>query len=122
MKVALAATLASVAIAFRPASIYRPVAPASSKFLPATGNFRPSAATIRTQASGTLTTMSASAEDEEQSGSPFTRRSFLEGATKAAGVLGAGMFVHTNFVAGVPYHGKPDLSGKVRHLRMRWGQ
>lgn len=54
---------------------------------------------------------------DEQSEGPFTRKSLLEGVTKAAGVLGAGAFVQKGFFAGVPYHGTPDLSGKVRSGR-----
>ena len=54
--------------------------------------------------------------DEGSSGGPFTHKSLLEGVTKAAGVLGAGTFVQKGFFAGVPYHGRPDLTGKVRHV------
>lgn len=58
--------------------------------------------------------MSVSADDDEDSSSgPFTRKSLLEGVTKAAGVLGAGTFVQKGFFAGVPYHGTPDLTGKT---------
>lgn len=65
--------------------------------------------------------MSGSNDDggEEQSQGPFTRKSLLEGVTKTAGVLGAGTFVQKGFFAGVPYHGTPDLSGKVRHMTKR---
>lgn len=61
--------------------------------------------------------MSVSADEDEDSGGPFTRKSLLEGVTKAAGVLGAGTFVQKGFFAGVPYHGTPDLTGKVRHVK-----
>lgn len=52
-------------------------------------------------------------EEVDSNGGPFTRKKLLETTTKAAGVLGAGLFVETGFIAGVPYNGKPDLSGKV---------
>lgn len=53
-------------------------------------------------------------DGSEQGGGAFSRKSLLEGVTKTAGVLGAGTFVQKGFFAGVPYNGKPDLSGKVR--------
>lgn len=52
-------------------------------------------------------------------GGPFTRRALLEGVTKAAGVIGAVTFVQKCFISGVPYHGKPDLSGKVSRKERR---
>lgn len=46
----------------------------------------------------------------------LTRKALLEGVGKAAGVVGAGTFVQKGFFAGVPYHGQPDLIGKVRGI------
>lgn len=54
---------------------------------------------------------------EEDGDGPFTRKSLLEGVTKTAGVLGAGAFVQKGFFAGIPYHGSPDLTGKVNKRR-----
>lgn len=52
----------------------------------------------------------------EATDDPFSRKALLEGATKAAGVIGAGTFLQKGFISGVPYNGKPDLSGKVRFM------
>lgn len=59
--------------------------------------------------------MSSSADEDGEGGGLFTRKALLEGVTKGAGVLGAGTFVQKGLFAGVPYHGNPDLTGKVRH-------
>lgn len=62
----------------------------------------------------TLTMSSVSQDGAGGDGEgPFTRKSLLKATTKAAGVLGAGLFVGRGFFAGVPYNGKPDLRGKV---------
>ncbi|CAM9394948.1 unnamed protein product [Discosporangium mesarthrocarpum] len=50
--------------------------------------------------------------DTEGNG-PFTRKSLLEGAGKAAGVVGVGGFLRRGFVVGTPYSGTPDLTGKT---------
>lgn len=91
-----------MAFALRPAPIARLLAPDS-----------PNAPVItRHTARPTCSQLRMGADDA--GAGPFTRKSLLEGVTKTAGVLGAGAFVQTGFFAGVPYFGKPDLSGKVR--------
>ena len=108
MKILLAANLASLALSFTPVPI-PPflVQPASSKLAYKT-RYRPGSG-IRANNYGTLV-MSA-AEDEGEGA--FTRKKLLEGVTKASGVLAAGTFVQRGFFAGVTYHGKPDLCGRV---------
>lgn len=58
------------------------------------------------------------AGDESIDG-PFTRKSLLEGVSKAAGVVGAGAFVQKGLIAGVPYNSRPDLTGKARIVSIR---
>lgn len=112
MKVALAASFVSVVVGLCPApkSLLR-MPERGALLLPSRDNGIPAAA-----ARTSIRMASSSPADgggDEQSTGPFTRKSLLEGVTKAAGVLGAGTFVQKGFVAGVPYHGSPDLSGKV---------
>lgn len=112
MRVALSASFIAVASALRPAPI--------SRLLAASGNSNPIVtktrvfkhATTSSAAAGVVMSAGTDGSDEENGG-PFTRKALLEGATKAAGVVGAGTFVQKSFFAGVPYNGKPDLSGKV---------
>lgn len=106
MRLALSASFIAVASALCPAPISR-LAPASGN-----SNYLVTKNRVFKHAS---TMMSAAENDsgDEESGGPFTRKALLEGSTKAAGVLGAGTFVQKGFFAGVPYNGKPDLSGKV---------
>lgn len=119
MRVALAVSFYGLAFALRPAPIARLLAPVSSNAkLPSNRNSFSTSSSSRTPSSVPCTTMMASGPsndegDREQSEGPFTRKSLLEGVTKTAGVLGAGTFVQKGFFAGVPYNGKPDLSGKV---------
>lgn len=113
MKVALAASFVSVAFGLCPAPSSRLRAPGRSALpLPFARDYGTPAASAQT--SVRMASSSSSPADDEQSTGPFTRKSLLEGATKTAGVLGAGTFVQKGFFAGVPYHGSPDLSGKVR--------
>ncbi len=100
MRLAVAASFASVAFALRPAPISRLPVTESSVTLPS----------CHRQSTSTALRMMA---DDAPAGGPFTRKSLLEGVTKGAGVLGAGTLVQKGFFAGVPYFGTPDLSGKV---------
>ena len=115
MRVALSLSLASVAVALRPAPVFRLSSSTGSAWLRSrSGLIAEQTCAPRTD---TLLLMSVSADDnEDRSSGPFTRKSLLEGFTKTAGVLGAGTFVQKGFFAGVPYHGTPDLTGKVRHV------
>ncbi|CAM9715364.1 unnamed protein product [Ectocarpus sp. 13 AM-2016] len=112
MKVALAASFVSVVVGFCPAPKSLLRTPERGALpLPSRDNGMPAAA-ARTSIRMASSSPSDGGSDEQSTG-PFTRKSLLEGVTKAAGVLGAGTFVQKGFVAGVPYNGSPDLSGKA---------
>lgn len=110
MRVALYASFISAASALCPAPMSRLLAASDNSYYIVTKNRVFKHATT----SPAVAMMSAATgENDEENGGPFTRKALLEGATKAAGVVGAGTFVQKGFFAGVPYNGKPDLSGKV---------
>lgn len=119
MRVVIAVGLASLACALRPSpiAIRSPIALQSSSFSTPyrSRNFDGVRIDggIQQEHKSQRRTCIMSASPQDDSAGPFTRGAFLEGATKAAGVLGAGTFVQRGLFAGVPYNGKPDLSGKV---------
>lgn len=114
MRIFLTANLATVAFSFNHVTISPLSVQSARSTLGATKTrCRPGQGTSNRNNHDTMV-MSA---ELDQSEGPFTRKSLLEGVTKASGVLGAGTLVQRGLFAGVTYHGKPDLSEKVWAFR-----